>query len=88
MPRAELLSRMSSRELTEWMIYESIEPFPAERNDQEFAMLAALTANANRDEKKRSKPFELVDFLLFKKAKEESTEDKTARFAAMFGVDN
>lgn len=87
MPRAELLSRMSSRELTEWMIYETLEPFPAERIDQETAMLAALTANANRDEKKRATPFQIVDFLLFKKAKEESTEDKADRFAAMFGVD-
>lgn len=83
-----MLSRMSSRELTEWMIYESIEPFPAQRIDQEIAMITALTANANRDPKKQSKPFELVDFLLFKEAKEESAEDKAARFAAMFGVDN
>lgn len=83
-----MLSRMSSQELTEWMAYEAIEPFAAERNDQDIAMLAALTANANRDPKKQSKPFELVDFLLFKEAKEESAEAKAARFAAMFGVDN
>lgn len=88
MPRAELLSRMSSRELTEWMIYESIEPFPAQRIDQEIAMLTALTANTNRDPKKRSQPFEIADFLLFKEAKVESAEDKASRFAAMFGVDN
>lgn len=81
-----MLNRMSSHELTEWMAYEAIEPFPAERNDQDIAMLAALTANANRDTKKRSQPFELVDFLLFKQAKEESAEDKATRFAAMFGV--
>jgi hypothetical protein len=77
---------MSSHELTEWMAYEAIEPFAAERNDQDIAMLAALTANANRDPKKRSQPFELVDFLLFKEKREESADDKAARFAAMFGV--
>lgn len=81
-----MLSRMSSHELTEWMAYEAIEPFAAERNDQDIAMLAALTANANRDPKKRAAPFELVDFLLFKEKREESAEDKAARFAAMFGV--
>lgn len=81
-----MLTRISSQELTEWMAYESLEPFPAERNDQDIAMLAALTANANRDTKKRSKPYELVDFLLFRESPEESAEDKTARFAEMFGV--
>lgn len=88
MPRAEMLSRMSSRELTEWMAYESIEPFAAERNDQDIAMLTALIANTNRDPKKRSKPFELADFLLFKEAREEDADAKAARFAAMFGVDD
>ena len=88
MPRAEMLSRMSSHELTEWMAYEALEPFPAERNDQDIAMLTALIANTNRDPKKRSKPFELVDFLLFKEAREEDADAKAARFAAMFGVDS
>ncbi len=81
-----MLTRMSSQELTEWLVYESIEPFAAERNDLDVAMLATLTANANRDPKKRSEPFKIVDFLLFKEAKEESAEEKAARFAAMFGV--
>lgn len=83
-----MLTRMSSRELTEWMAYEAVEPFAAERNDQDIAMLAALTANANRDPKKQSKPFEIVDFLLFKEKREEDTDAKAARFAAMFGVDD
>ena len=68
------------------MAYEAIEAVAAERNDQDIAMLAALTANANRDPKKRAAPFELVDFLLFKEKREGSAEDKAARFAAMFGV--
>lgn len=86
-----MLTRMSSQELTEWMAYEDIEPFAAERNDVELAMLTTLTANANRNPKKRSEPFKIVDFLLFKEAKDNEIEDaesKSARFAAMFGVDD
>ena len=82
-----MLTRISSQELTEWMAYELIEPFPSERMDADIAMLAALTANINTDQKKRSKPFEIVDFLLFKEKVDEGVDVKAARFAAMFGVD-
>jgi hypothetical protein len=57
----ELLERVSSAELTEWLAFDRVEPIGAWRGDYNFAMLAALYANANR--KKGSKPFKTVDFM-------------------------
>lgn len=59
----ELLSRMSSRELSEWMAFFSLEPWGAEVEDWRFGMLASVVANANRDPKKKRKPYEPQDFM-------------------------
>lgn len=61
----ELLERMSSRELTEWMAYAQIEPFGEERGDIRQAITSSLIANANRDPKKQSKAYEPEDFMPF-----------------------
>jgi hypothetical protein len=45
---AEVESRVSSRELTEWMAYDALEPIGGFRTDYGFAMLAALYVNAHR----------------------------------------
>ena len=45
----ELLARVSSAELTEWLAYRQIEPLPDERRDVLLATLAAILTNANRD---------------------------------------
>jgi L-ascorbate metabolism protein UlaG (beta-lactamase superfamily) len=49
MPVAELLARMSSRELTEWMAYERVTgPLDAnQRTDISASIIAATVANAN-----------------------------------------
>jgi hypothetical protein len=60
---AELLDRVSSAELTEWLAFDRVEPIGAWRTDYNMAMLCALFANANR--KKGSKPFKTVDFMPF-----------------------
>ena len=61
---SELLSRISSRELSEWLAYFRIEGPPGEgRADWRAGMVAATIANVNRDPKKRRKPFEPADFL-------------------------
>ena len=64
---------MSSLEFTEWMAYYNLEPFGDELAlmDNHFASLQALIANANRDPKKRSKPFEPDDFRLLKREEEQ-----------------
>lgn len=59
----ELLARISSRELTEWMAYAQVEPFGEERGDLRAGIVASTIANVNRDTKKRRKPFEPEEFM-------------------------
>ena len=54
---------MSAREFAEWMAYDRIDPFGSERADWRSASIAALLANIYRDDKQRSKPFEVNDFM-------------------------
>ena len=63
MPVAELLARTSSRELSEWMAFDAIEPLGDRRLDVLLASFMALFANANRDPKKRRRAFKVEDFL-------------------------
>lgn len=58
----ELLSRITSEELTEWMAYEQVTgPLGAERDDILMAILAATIANTNRGKRgRRARP---KDFL-------------------------
>lgn len=44
---AELLSRMSSREFSEWMAFYGIEPFGAEITDLQNAVNTAASVNAS-----------------------------------------
>jgi hypothetical protein len=55
---------IGSREFSEWMAYFRLEPFGAEREDMRAGIIAATIANANRDPKKRPKPFTPGDFML------------------------
>jgi len=57
----ELLTRMSSHELSEWMAYLAVEPFGEERADYRAAIGHALLANINRG--KRSKTYTPEDFM-------------------------
>lgn len=62
----ELLERISSRELTEWIAYQQLEPMQAERSDRIellLGQLLVLLANVNRDTKKRKRPYSLEDFM-------------------------
>jgi len=54
---------MSSRELSEWMAFAREEPIGEHRADLRTGILASLIANANRDPKKRHKPFTASDFM-------------------------
>lgn len=57
-----MLTRISSRELTEWEAYEAVTgPIGAERFDQLFAMLASVVANVQRGRKQR--PYSADQFL-------------------------
>lgn len=58
----ELLARIDSRELTEWMAYYEVEPWGSEIDDHRFGTVASTIANVNRDPKKRSQPYKPNDF--------------------------
>lgn len=61
----ELLARITTAELMEWMAYDRIEPIGAGRLNLALANLAAMTANINRDMDKRPEPFDVSDFVPF-----------------------
>lgn len=54
---------MSAREFGEWMAFYRLEPFGEDRADLRMGILAALTANIARDEKRRRDPYEVDDFM-------------------------
>ncbi|GGQ07796.1 hypothetical protein BKA00_007432 [Actinomadura coerulea] len=61
MPVSELLERVSSRELSEWMAYERVAgPLGFDRADVQSAIVAATVANANRG---KGKPLTPADFV-------------------------
>lgn len=50
----ELLFRIDSKELTEWMAFYSLEPWGTEPEDVRTGIIASTVANANRDPKKKA----------------------------------
>jgi hypothetical protein len=61
MTRDELMQRISSRELTEWQIFESKEPFGLMASYIGHAITASTVANVNR--KKNQKAYKVGDFM-------------------------
>lgn len=86
MPRAEMLSQMSSAELTEWRMYARIEPFGQMRDELHAGVVASTVANTSRDPKRRSDPFRPEDFMPHYEAPEMSDEERAAKIAGFFGV--
>ena len=80
MTRAELLGRISSAELTEWMVYYQLEPFGQETQYIGSAITSAILANVNR--KKGDKAHSADEFMP-KFEKEEKTPEQMLSFAAM-----
>ena len=69
----ELLQRIDSRELAEWMAYYSTEPFGGTRGDLQAGVIASTIANVNKG--KRGKAFTPGDFMpLMKKPKQTVTD--------------
>jgi hypothetical protein len=70
MTRAELLARISSEELTEWLAFYAIEPFGAEAGYFGHAITASTVANVNRRKGHKAMPIE--DFMpKFERPKEQ-----------------
>ena len=55
--------RMSSREFAEWAAFAGLDPFGPARADLRMANIMALTAEINRNPKKRSRPFSPAEFM-------------------------
>lgn len=91
MPVGELLHRISSRELTEWMLFMQIEPFGGKAEYIGSAIVAATVANSSRT--KQSQPvFNISDFLPDFEGAKEQTQEQMLQFAqtmtlAMGGID-
>lgn len=62
-PIAELQERVSSREFAEYWAHFQLEPWGVEREDLRAGIVASTIANANRDPKKRAKPFTPDQFM-------------------------
>lgn len=73
----ELLSRVTSAELTEWIAFAELEPFGEERADLRAGIVASTVAEVNRNPKKRKQPFTPQDFLpKFGKERSDDVEDE------------
>lgn len=59
----ELLARIDSRELSEWLAFFSMEPWGTETEDLRAGVIASTIANVNRDKKKQAKPYKPADFV-------------------------
>lgn len=71
---AEMLQRMTSRELTEWQVYSNLEPWGEEREDLRSGMATSPLLNIQMGKKgKKSKPSDwIMDFV---DAPEEQTDE-------------
>lgn len=81
----ELLERVSSRELTEWMAFYQLEPWGTEIWDFRAGLIAAAVANAHRGRKTR--PFRPTDFMPHwdEPVQEEQSWEEQERIMAMWG---
>jgi len=79
---AELLDRVSGRELTEWMAFAQLEPFGSRANYVGHAVTASTIANIYRS--KGQKAFELDDFIPSRKKTQ--TVDEMLQIAQMMTI--
>jgi hypothetical protein len=77
---AELLDRISSSELSEWIEFYDLEPFGCDTGFLGHAITAQTVANANRG--KGQRPFKVEDFMP-QFGKEPQSEASMKNFAAM-----
>jgi len=80
----ELLGRISSRELSEWMAFSQLEPFGTETGFVGHAITASTVANVNRP--KNQKAYEVQDFMPNMGKKEPQSQAEMIQFAEMFTI--
>lgn len=82
----ELLARIDSRELSEWMAFFHLEPWGTEVEDLRAGIVAATVANANRDPKRQRKAYRPQDFMpqWHRRGPEEQTPEEQKRIIEMW----
>lgn len=59
-----MLRSISSRQLSEWMAFEAIDPFGERRADIRAAQIVTAIANVNRDPKTHKEPYTMDELML------------------------
>jgi len=81
----ELLQRISSRELSEWIAFSLLEPFGTEVDLLGHAITASTVANVNRE--RGSKAYTPQDFMpSFDQREKNQTVEEMVQFAEMLTV--
>ena len=81
---AQLLSQISSRELTEWVAFYGLEPFGTDAGFLGHAITAATVANVQRGKGKKAQKVE--EFMPKFGGNKEQTADEQLQFAEMFTI--
>lgn len=84
MPVGELLQRISSREITEWMAFWQLEPFGADMNFLGHAITSTTVANVNRQ--KGQTAYDVEDFMPNFEGKKDQSVDEMLQIAEMFTI--
>lgn len=84
---SEMLSRMSSHELAEWMAFYELEPWGVETDMLGHAITSTVIANVNRNPDKRPAPYKASDFMpeFDRYTAQENQVLKVRQINAMFG---
>ena len=83
-PRAEMLVRMSSAEVTEWMAFFGLEPFGSEVNFLGHAITASTIANVNRQ--KGQRVYKIDEFVPKFERKKAQSVDQMLQVAEMMTI--
>lgn len=79
----ELLARIDSKELSEWMAYYEVNPFGSVRDDLQAGIVASTIANVNRG--KNDKSFTPSDFMPYMDKPQQCEGDMQAVMDALAG---
>lgn len=82
----ELLSRVDSKELAEWIAYDMIEPIGSVRTDLAAGIVASTVANCHRG--KNQSAFSPMDFMPLQKPAEEQTPEEIGKKLRAFSIMN
>jgi hypothetical protein len=83
---AQLRREMDSKEFTEWIAYEQIDPGEPERSDLRAALMACTVANAHKGA--RGRLYKISDFLLKFKTPRKEPNQKSIKTKLQYWLTN